>query len=184
MLTAVNEYVAVLDACVLAPMPVADTLLRLAEAGFFIPKWSNDILDEVRRVLEKFGRSHQQIDHRFTEMNRAFEDAIVTGYEPLIPGMGNDSKDRHVLAAAVRAQANVIVTQNLKHFRPECLKGFEIEAQNADDFLIQQYNLAPDAFLGVLQEQAEERRVAFGKLIELLAVMAPSLPKLISAERP
>jgi predicted nucleic acid-binding protein len=41
----------------------------------------------------------------------------VTGHEPLIAAMKNDEKDRHVVAAAVKAGAQVIVTSNLKHFR-------------------------------------------------------------------
>ncbi|HXS98740.1 MAG TPA: hypothetical protein VN736_29290 [Candidatus Limnocylindrales bacterium] len=95
--------------------------------------------------------------------------------------MSNAPKDRHVLAAAVRAQANVIVTQNLKDFPETSLAPFGIEAQNADTFLIQQYNLAPDIFLSIIQEQARARNVDFGRLIELLSKMAPSLPGVISA---
>jgi len=35
-----NQYIAVLDTCVLAPMPLCDTLLRLAEdPAFYLPKW-------------------------------------------------------------------------------------------------------------------------------------------------
>jgi len=50
-----SHYIAVLDACVLAPMPVADTLLRLAERAYFTPKWSGEILSETKSTLEKFG---------------------------------------------------------------------------------------------------------------------------------
>jgi predicted nucleic acid-binding protein len=181
MLTDVNEYVVVLDACVLAPMPICDTLLRLAEAGFFIPKWSTDILREVAGVLQKFGKTSEQIAHREKQMNLAFEDALVVGYETLIDGMKNHPKDRHVLAAAVRAGADAIVTENLTDFPALSLAPFGIEAQNTDTFLMQQYNLAPDAFLEVLQEQAEERRLEYRQLIDLLAKLAPSLPGVISA---
>ena len=112
-----RQYIAVLDACVLAPMPLADTLLRLAEELFYVPKWSAEILHEVGTTLAKFGYSVQQIERRTDAMNLAFEDAMIAGYEDLIPAMRNDAKDRHVLAAAIRTSADVIVTNNKRHFR-------------------------------------------------------------------
>lgn len=181
MLSQVNEYVAVLDSCVLVPMPICDTLLRLAEAGFFIPKWSPQILDETAGVLRRLGRTKEQIGHRLQQMALAFEDAVVTGYEPLVAGMPINDKDGHVLAAAVRAQANVIVTENLKDFPTEALAQFGIEAQDADEFLLQQYNLAPDGFLEIVRRQAEENHMELARLIDLLAVMAPRLRELFSA---
>jgi hypothetical protein len=51
-------------------------------------------------------------------MERAFPDAMVAGHEALIPSMANDPKDRHVLAAAVRGRADVIVTSNVRDFPP------------------------------------------------------------------
>src|SRR4051812_12300579 len=115
----INHYIALLDACVLAPMPVADTLLRLAEESFFTPKWSATILTEIHRTLIKFGYSAIQADRRIEIMRSAFPEALVTGYEDIIDAMKNDPKDRHVLAAAVRSEAHSIITVNKKHFRPE-----------------------------------------------------------------
>ena len=107
----------VLDACVLVPHPLFDTLLRLADVGLFRPLWSDQILVEVERTLTgKRGLSAQKARHRVRQMARAFPDAMVEGYEDLIPAMTNDPKDRHVLAAAVRSGASLIVTANLKDF--------------------------------------------------------------------
>jgi len=102
----INQYVSVLDTCVLAPMPVADTLLRLADepASFYSPRWSQDILKELRTTLHKFGFTATQIAHRIEQMEGAFPDAAVDGYEHLIGSMKNNSKDRHVLAAALDAE--------------------------------------------------------------------------------
>jgi hypothetical protein len=109
----INQYIAVLDACVLAPMPLADTLLRLAEEpAFYVPRWSGDILNEVANTLAKFGCSSEQIKRRIAAMEGAFEDALVTGYEDLVPALKTDPKDRHVLAASVRTGAHAIVTNN------------------------------------------------------------------------
>lgn len=39
MITQTNAFVVVLDTCVLAPMPLCDTLLRLAEdPAFYMPR--------------------------------------------------------------------------------------------------------------------------------------------------
>jgi len=59
----ISQYVAILDACVLAPMPIVDTLLRLAEEpSFYAPKWSTHILQELERTLKgKFGYSPEQV---------------------------------------------------------------------------------------------------------------------------
>lgn len=45
----------VLDACVLIPGCLRDTLLRAAQAGLFRVQWSDEILREVRRSLLEDG---------------------------------------------------------------------------------------------------------------------------------
>jgi hypothetical protein len=91
----ISQYVAVLDTCVLAPMPVADTLLRLAdEPAFYTPRWSSDILKELKTTLHKFGYTEPQIEHRIDQMQSAFPGALVEGYKRLLPSMKNNPKDR------------------------------------------------------------------------------------------
>jgi predicted nucleic acid-binding protein len=110
--------IAVLDACVLAPMPVADTLLRMAEPpALYEPRWTDEILAEVTRTLVvRFGKTPENAHYRETAMREFFPAALVKGYESLAESMTNDPKDRHVLAAAVACQADCLVTFNLKHF--------------------------------------------------------------------
>ncbi len=77
-------------------------------------------------------------------MNDAVRDCLVTGYEDLIASLSlPDPDDRHVLAAAIRADADVIVTYNLKDFPAETLAPFDIEAQHPDDFLVSLLDQAP-----------------------------------------
>jgi hypothetical protein len=72
----------------------------------YLPRWSNEILDELRRtLLEKLGRSPQQVDHLLNELNRHFADARVEGFETLVALMTNDPGDRHVIAADVKCGA-------------------------------------------------------------------------------
>lgn len=107
----------VLDACVLVPHPLFDVLLRFADERTYRPLWSEDILNETRRTMvNRLGISEERADYRIRTMRQHFIDAEVTGYRDLIGAMKNDPKDRHVLAAAVRERAEVIVTTNLRHF--------------------------------------------------------------------
>jgi cytosine/adenosine deaminase-related metal-dependent hydrolase len=75
-------------------------------------------------------------------MNRSVRDCLVTGYEPLVPAVTlPDPDDRHVLAAAIKAQARVIVTENLRDFPDHALRRWNIEAQSADDFILDRIEL-------------------------------------------
>lgn len=139
-----DEIVGVLDADVLFPMPLCDTLLLLAEEGLYLPRWSPQILEEVRRNLVEAGRcSAPQALRRITLMNEAFPEALTENYEALIPELRNDEKDRHVLAAGIRAEADVIVTQNVRHFPLEALSPWDIRALHADRFLMELLEAAP-----------------------------------------
>ncbi|MFC5993478.1 putative toxin-antitoxin system toxin component, PIN family [Pseudonocardia hispaniensis] len=101
-----------LDTSVLFKPLLCDTLLCVAEEGLFQPLWSHDILDELRRALLRYGVAKAGVDHRIDQMTEHFPGAMVTGYTPLIGTMTNDPKDRHILAAAVRGGAELIVTEN------------------------------------------------------------------------
>ncbi|WP_017625133.1 PIN domain-containing protein [Nocardiopsis chromatogenes] len=151
-------FPAFLDTCVLYPAYLSDTLLRLAETGSYRPLWSDDVLDELRRNLIERGIPVEPVDRRIRQMRKAFPDALVTGYESLIGGMGNDPKDRHVLAAAVRANAEVVVTFNVKDFPKDALDPYEILAVRPDDFLLDQLDLYPGLTMRVLGEQASSYR--------------------------
>ncbi|MGI8551388.1 MAG: PIN domain-containing protein [Dehalococcoidia bacterium] len=147
--------VAILDACVLFSVALCDTLLRAAEQGLFRVHWSDEILQEVQRALVASGRvTPKQASYRTEAMTRAFPEAAVTGYEPLISRMTNDLGDRHVLAAAVAADAQVIVTRNLRHFFCEALEPWGVVAQSPDRFLTQLFELQPDTMVEVVRDQA------------------------------
>lgn len=151
-------FPALLDTCVLYPAYLCDTLLRLAEAEAYRPLWSNDILTELRRNVIEAGIRYERVDRRIAHMTRSFPDAMVTGYETLMDGMTNDPKDRHVLAAAVRANAEVVVTFNVRDFPEQALKPYDILAVHPDDFLLDQLDLYPGLTIDVLEQQAASYR--------------------------
>ena len=130
------DYSVVLDTCVLLPMPLCDTLLRMAESPrLYLPKWSDTILEELKRnLVETLHLTPQQAAHREAEMRKAFPEACVEGYEPLIESMTNDPKDRHVLAAAVRSKSELIVTYNKRDFPKESFSPWSIEVRGPSTF--------------------------------------------------
>lgn len=144
----------VLDACVLIPPTLADTILRIAENGVGGVRWSADILDEVQRNMIKRGVRPGQAEHRLEQMAQAFPLAMIEGYEPLVPVVTNDPKDRHVLAAAIRSDCHTIVTFNLKDFPESSLEPWGIEVIHPDRFLLNQLDIAPHRVMSALRHQS------------------------------
>lgn len=137
---------AVLDTCVLFRPLLCDTLLCLAEEGLFAPLWSADIIEELRRNLLRHGLAEHAVTHRLHQMTTHFPEALVTGYEPLVPVMTTARSDRHVLAAAVRGQAEVIVTENLRDFPASATLPYDVSALHQDEFLLDLNDLDPPRF--------------------------------------
>ena len=164
-------FAAVLDTCVLYPAHLRDALLRLAERGLYRPLWSADIIAELHRnLLEVVGPA--AVDRLLREMTTAFPDAEVTGHRVLIDGLTCDPKDRHVLAAAVRANAGAIVTFNTTDFPDDSVEEFEIEVIDPDAFLLDLLDLALGAVIDELSQQAAASRRAprtFPQLLDALA---------------
>lgn len=146
------SFPAFLDTCTIFGAAITDFVLDLAERGTFRPLWSERVLIELERSLVRRGIEPAAVAYRITAMREAFPDAKVTGYEDLISQMTCDDDDRHVLAAAVRANAEVIVTFNLRHFPQTSLDPYQITTVHPDDFLLDQLDLYPQATLQSLED--------------------------------
>jgi hypothetical protein len=148
-------FPAVLDASVLFNRPVTDTLLRAAEYGLYRAHWSELILNEVtRNLIKKRNMNGIQAAHLQEELTKAFPEAAVSVPDKLIEQMTNKEGDRHVVAAAIVAHAQVIVTFNLKHFEQRDLYPWNVEAQHPDLFLSHLFDLDPPLFLQIIEEQS------------------------------
>jgi predicted nucleic acid-binding protein len=151
-------YQVVLDADVIFPASLRDTLLRLAELELFDPRWSDRILDEVKRnvVERRSDISETDMDRMAAAMNGAFEDALVDGtaIAQIEDSMENDLKDRHVLAAAVVAGANGIITNNVGDFPPQACEPYGITVATADEFLCVLFDMDPEAVRNSVIRQA------------------------------
>ncbi|MBI4908934.1 MAG: PIN domain-containing protein [Acidobacteria bacterium] len=169
-----SRPVALLDACVLVPMPLADTLLRLAEPpALFDARWSEDILAEMSRALvRKFAKAPAKAGYREAAMRRFFPQALVEGYRPLIGEMRNHPKDRHVLAAALACQADYLVTFNLRDF--PAVAGDSTEVVGPSAFLKDLWKLDRSLIVDRLQEQADAIGVPMDVLLHRLAQSVPA----------
>ncbi|MFB2892176.1 PIN domain-containing protein [Aerosakkonemataceae cyanobacterium BLCC-F50] len=159
----------VLDSCVIFPMPLCDTLLRAAEAELYCVKFSQEILDGATRNLVNKNRMTEQKAARFQQMiKNTFPEAIVEVPEELVVAMRNHPGDRHVLAAAIIAKAEIIVTDNLKHFPKEILDPYQIEAQHPDVFLSQLFDNDPESMVEVIRQQSDALKNPPQTVVELL----------------
>ncbi len=148
-----------LDTNVIYPIEIRDLLFWFAHYDLFTPKWSTHIFDEWEDVMQRKGASKEVIEKRKKVVNLAFPDALVTNYEPLIEGLTlPDKKDCHVLAAAIKINANVIVTNNLKDFPKDYLASFGLVAKSADDFIADIIDLNHDSAVEAFKKLVLNRR--------------------------
>jgi predicted nucleic acid-binding protein len=179
-----GDIVAILDACVLLPASLRDTLLRLAETPrLYIPKWSDQIWAEVTRNLKSRRKlSPEKIAHLTEQVQGHFPEAQVGGYEKIAVLMTNHPKDRHVVAAAVRARAQVIVTLNLRDFPLSSLEEWDIEALHPDEFLMDLYALDPVLVASRLHDQAAGIGQTLPDLLKTLRIGVPNFAAMIASE--
>ncbi|WP_280475301.1 PIN domain-containing protein [Nocardia farcinica] len=154
-------FIALYDANVLYGNTLRDMLIRLARSGVVQAKWTDAILDETMRTLAA-KRPHiaESKLNRLRELIvAAVPDCLVEGYEPLIAGLRlPDPDDRHVLAAAIKAGAQVIVTANLADFPAAQLRQWNIEARGPDEFVLDQVHLDDRVVWACVQQIADSRR--------------------------
>ena len=151
-------FTAFYDANVLYPAELRNLLMHLALAGLFRAKWSEDVHEEwISALLEKRpDLTRDKLERTRALMDLHAVDALVTGYEDLIPGLRlPDPNDRHVLAAAIRGQADVIVTMNLRDFPADVVGAFGIEAQHPDEFVLHLLDLAPGAVMAAAESHRQ-----------------------------
>jgi predicted nucleic acid-binding protein len=170
----VSQFTAIFDACVLYPAPLRDLLMHLALTDLFRAKWTEAIHEEwIRSVLEKRpDLTREQLERTRQLMNAHVRDCLVADYEDLIPVLTlPDPDDRHVLAAAIRSNADVIVTFNLSDFPPEALNKWGIEVQHPDDFINHLLDLAPHLVCAAAKHQRESLKNPPKSVDEFLAAL-------------
>jgi len=154
-------FIVVYDANALYGNAQRDLLIRIAQSGLVQAKWTDQILDEM---LSNLGEKRPDIladklGVLRELMNRAVRDCLVTGYEPLVESLHlPDPDDRHVLAAAIKSSAQVIVTTNLKDFPEAELQPWNVEVKSPDDFVLDQITIDARIVYSCVREIANSRR--------------------------
>lgn len=177
-----RSSIVVLDANVLVPNALRDTLLRCAEAGLYDVRWSTETLVELERTLvgrifpEQAGRDGR-VRRLLAAMQEAFPLAQVREEEAVIARMRNDPKDRHVLAAAVQCRASMIVTFNRRDFPTAALREHRVVAKSPDQFLGELFEHRPARLIAILTAQGRELRqpLTLEAILDTLEQHAPSV---------
>ena len=152
------RFICVLDTNVIYPLEIRDLLFWFASYELFTPKWSKHIFTEWETVMRRHGIADEEIKKRIDKTNQAFPDALVTNYESLVDSLDlPDENDKHVLAAAIKTNANIIVTNNLKDFPTDYLANFGLSAKAPDDFLTDTIDLNNDLALAAFRAMVMNR---------------------------
>ena len=150
----IDNFIVIYDACVLYPNTLRDLLMELATKDIYCAKWTEDIHDEWIRNLHK-NKPEIPLEklYRLRDlMNANVIDCLIADYQWIVPTLTlPDADDRHVLAAAIKAKAEVIVTSNLKDFPSNELDKYDIEAQHQDTFICNLIDLYPLQVLKAVQ---------------------------------
>lgn len=175
------SFKVVLDANVLFPYALRDTLLRAAQRAWYQPYWSDAILAEMTTNLVAKGKVTEEKAMRLrAKMEEHFAEAMITGHEQYVEILENDPKDRHVVAVAVRAGAELIVTGNLRDFRP---LPDGIEAKRPGAFLVDLLDLHPSSMIDLLRQQAESTRNPAHTFEQLLEGLSKTVPDFVAEVR-
>jgi len=183
----VATFTALYDASVLYPAPLRDLLMHLAATELFRARWSEAIHNEWMGSLlrDRQDITREQLERTRDLMNATVLDCLVVGFEDLIPVLTlPDADDRHVLAAAIRARADVIVTTNLRDFPPDVLARYGVEAQHPDEFVHYLIDLSPGPVCRAVKAHRASLKNPPKSVGEYLDTLSrQSLPETVSALR-
>lgn len=153
------KFTCVLDTNVIYPLWTRDILLWFAFFDLYTPKWSKNINSEWINVMKRKGITKDEAEKRANKINLAFPDALVINYTSLIKHLDlPDKDDRHVLAAAIKTNANLIITNNLKDFPDKYLASYGLKAKSPDDFLTNIIDLNPNLALKAFKKLVLNKR--------------------------
>jgi len=184
-----SHYTAILDACVLYPAPLRSFLMYLAAGDQFRARWTEDIHEEWTRnlLLNRPDLDKNKLVRVRELMDSHMPGALVTGYHSLIDGIIGlpDTNDRHVVAAAIVAQAEAIVTFNLKDFPRIALQAYNLHAIHPDTFISELADLHISTVLDAARlHRASLKNPPFSPDHYLDCLLRQQLPETVSRLRP
>ncbi len=154
-----TKFTCLLDTNIIYPIEIRDLVFWFAHYNLFTIKWSRDIFEEWETVMKRNNIDPFEITKRTERAIQAFPDAMVKDYEGLIDSLKlSDEKDKHILAAAIKSGAQIIVTNNVKDFPAEYLSTFGLSVKTADEFLADVIDLNPEIAVEAFRELVQNRR--------------------------
>lgn len=145
------NFKVILDSNIIFSITKSNLLMWVSQEGIYQPQWSEKIESEVLIAVERqMGKEALEgVNSRLESMRSSVEEPIITGYEFLIDSidLSTDPDDRHIVAAACHAGAELIVTQNLKDLPDDELEPYGIRAISVDDFMMDLIDLDKEAVL-------------------------------------
>lgn len=169
------RFTAVLDTNVIYPVIIRDLLFWFAYYELYTPKWSKHIFEEWKSVMERKGIPIEEAMKRVNVANLAFPDALVHNYEGLLANLKlPDPKDCHVLAAAIKTNANIIVSNNTKDFPKAYLETFALKIKSADDFLTDIIDLNQEEAVNAFREMVLNKKNPEINEYEVLSLLRKS----------
>lgn len=178
------DFPVLLDANVLAEASVSDLFLRLSEEPrLLLPRWTDEIWDEVRRTwVGQLDWPVEIADRRIAAATACFPEALITGYERFLPLCENHPKDRHVLAAAISSGTETIVTFNVRDYPAETLAPFGIQARHPAEYLTILFDHDPAAVTHALHAMATKANRSVPELLARLAWSAGAFSRYVAKE--
>jgi hypothetical protein len=178
------DFTVLLDANILAESAISDLFLRLSEEPRLIcPKWTHEIWDETHRTLiNKLNWPEATAASRIQAAQEAFPEALIEDFEGFVDKCTNDPKDRHILAAAIRAKVETIVTMNVMHFKPEDLEPWGVTASHPGDYLKVLYDLDEGVVVSVLHRMAELRGKSISDMLSRLSAAVPTFTAYVASD--
>lgn len=152
--THITKFSVFLDTNVLYKSHIRDLILRLSRKDTFKVYWSDGVLAELQKNLSSSaGLSEDKVVRLTQKLNEIFPDSCISGYEDFVESVVlSATEDKHVVAAALHAHCDVILTENVKDFPDTELSRYAIEAQNPDTFLCHHYSLEQGKTIRAIQE--------------------------------
>jgi predicted nucleic acid-binding protein len=182
-----DNPIVICDANVFYSIVTTDLVLSLGVAELFRPRWTRQIHAEWMRALlaNRPDLDPAKIELRRKQMDEAIDDCLIERYEELISQLHlPDIDDRHVLAAAIHAKAQVILTYNHRHFPRRVLAPYGIIAQHPDDFLTTLTERYCEEVCDTLEEMRVRKTRPSLSQAEMLQKFAnQKLPKFVAALR-
>jgi hypothetical protein len=152
-----DRPVVFIDACVLYPWLTRGIVLGAAEARLFSPRWSPRVLAEWRIAVARDGGTPAEswVDTVIARMETVFPGARIAPDPEIEKTLAlPDPADIHVLAAAIAAGAEILLTFNLRDFPVRRLAAHGIAPRHPDGFLWELYSDAPEAVGSAIRQAA------------------------------